>query len=108
MVSISLTGIDEQGNHFFPLLGALALSPSHGEVGGRLFLCGGTPLPGTWEGSSTEYVWPYARLTRSAYFRTDGNHVLARFLPPAIQRRPECRGFAQCLVKGSYLSQEEV
>ena len=37
-----------------PCLGALALSPSHGEVGGRLFLCGGTPLPGAWEKSSTE------------------------------------------------------
>jgi|SoiMetStandDraft_2_1073263.scaffolds.fasta_scaffold4100425_1 hypothetical protein len=37
MAPMSLTGINTRGNHFFPLLGALALSPSHGEVGGRLF-----------------------------------------------------------------------
>jgi hypothetical protein len=37
MASISLTGINGRGNFSFPLLGALARSPSHGEVGGRLF-----------------------------------------------------------------------
>jgi hypothetical protein len=54
MAPISLTGINARGNYFFPSLGALALSPSHGEVGGRLFLCGGTPLRGQgapqWQG----------------------------------------------------------
>ena len=45
MVSISLTKIDEWSNLFFTLLGVFALSLSHGEVGGRLFLFGGNPIP---------------------------------------------------------------
>jgi hypothetical protein len=54
------------------------------------------------------YVRTDAGLTHAAYAHTDVNNVLARFLPPAIQRRPAGRGVAQCVVKGSYLSQEEV
>ena len=54
MASISLTGIKGRGNHFIPLRGALVLSLSYGKVGGRLFLCDGTPLPGhgtqRWQG----------------------------------------------------------
>src|SRR5438094_7232890 len=42
MTSISLTEINGWGNFFLTLLGALALSPSHGEVGGRFFCLVGT------------------------------------------------------------------
>jgi hypothetical protein len=83
MVSINLTGINGRGNHFFPLLGALALSPSHGEVGGRLFLCGGTPLPGygvpRWQGREPEVnVIDVCKILRR--FNTG---AISRYLSPA-------------------------
>ena len=45
MAFIILTKVDERGNLFFFLLGVLALSLSHEEVGGRFFLFDGNPLP---------------------------------------------------------------
>jgi|RhiMetdeSRZDD1v2_1073273.scaffolds.fasta_scaffold1466513_3 hypothetical protein len=83
MAPMSLTGINTRGNHFFPLLGALALSPSHGEVGGRLFLCGGTPLPGhgarRWQGREPEVnVIDVCKILRR--FNTG---AISRYLSPA-------------------------
>ena len=43
MVSISLPGITRWGNPSSPLSGALAPSPSHGEVSGRLCVLDGQP-----------------------------------------------------------------
>ena len=88
MVLISLTGINGRGNHFFPLLGVLALSPSHGEVEGRLFFCETNGASDMGE-VKHRYVRIYARLTRLACCPTTVNSVLARFLP---SRYPFTRG----------------
>lgn len=40
MASVSVTGIHAQSNPFFPLVGALARSPSYGEVRERFFFVG--------------------------------------------------------------------
>jgi len=48
MASVSLAKVDGWGNLFFPLAGVLALSPSHGERGGRFFLVWQAPTVRPW------------------------------------------------------------
>src|SRR5438270_5039518 len=63
MASISLTKIDAWSNLFFILLGVLALSLYHGEVGGRFFLFGENSLPDhgvpRWKGRDPEEEQPH-------------------------------------------------
>jgi hypothetical protein len=103
MVSIRLTGINGRGNHFFPLLGALALSPSHGEVGGRLFFCGG-PHPQATESRGGRVESQKCTLALAA--RSGAAAIPAP--DPASARQPEGQElWAACGPEGSYLSPQE-